>query len=107
MAFKNEEDQNVSLTEYADSEISMLKNEEFLEFSPQPQLHLEAAKQELEEFIPHVRKMSDESILKMAGTDLTRFKKFKNKGEIPREHYIDRARRQVTSESSLTEEERI
>ncbi|XP_006029873.1 transcription termination factor 1 isoform X2 [Alligator sinensis] len=80
VAFENEEDQNVSLTEYADSEISMLKNEEFLEFSPLPQLHLEAAKQELEEFIPHVRKMSDESILKMAGRDLTRFKKFKNKG---------------------------
>ncbi|XP_019396380.1 PREDICTED: transcription termination factor 1 [Crocodylus porosus] len=77
VAFENEEDQNVSLTEYADSEMCMLKDEEFLESMP---LDLEAAKQELEEFIPHVRKMSDESILKMAGRDLNRFKKFKNEG---------------------------
>ncbi|NXE46264.1 TTF1 factor, partial [Casuarius casuarius] len=43
-------------------------------------LDLDTAKQELEEFIPHVRKMSDSSIRKMAGRDLTRFKRFKKQG---------------------------
>ncbi|KFV76198.1 Transcription termination factor 1, partial [Struthio camelus australis] len=43
-------------------------------------LDLDTAKQELEEFIPHVRKMSDSSIRKMAGRDLTRFKHFKKQG---------------------------
>ncbi|KFO82488.1 Transcription termination factor 1, partial [Cuculus canorus] len=41
---------------------------------------LETAKQELEEFIPHVRTMSDSSVRKMAGRDLTRFKQFKKQG---------------------------
>uniref|UniRef100_A0A8B9P7M1 Transcription termination factor 1 n=1 Tax=Apteryx owenii TaxID=8824 RepID=A0A8B9P7M1_APTOW len=43
-------------------------------------MDLDTAKQELEEFIPHVRKMSDSSIRKMAGRDLTRFKHFKKQG---------------------------
>ncbi|NWW94889.1 TTF1 factor, partial [Rhynochetos jubatus] len=41
---------------------------------------LDAARQELEEFIPHVRNISDSSIRKMAGRDLTRFKEFKKQG---------------------------
>ncbi|NWX48112.1 TTF1 factor, partial [Steatornis caripensis] len=41
---------------------------------------LDTAKQELEEFIPHVRSISDSSIRKMAGRDLMRFKKFKKQG---------------------------
>ncbi|NXX19586.1 TTF1 factor, partial [Podargus strigoides] len=41
---------------------------------------LDTAKQELEEFIPHVRNISDNLVMKMAGRDLTRFKQFKNQG---------------------------
>ncbi|NXW16099.1 TTF1 factor, partial [Circaetus pectoralis] len=41
---------------------------------------LDTAKQELEEFIPHVRNISDSSIRKMAGRDLVRFKEFKKQG---------------------------
>ncbi|NWR86587.1 TTF1 factor, partial [Furnarius figulus] len=41
---------------------------------------LDTAKQELEEFIPHVKNMSDSSIRKMAGRDLARFKEFKKQG---------------------------
>ncbi|NXS73827.1 TTF1 factor, partial [Pandion haliaetus] len=41
---------------------------------------LDTAKQELEEFIPHVRNISDSSIRKMAGRDLMRFKQFKKQG---------------------------
>ncbi|NXQ89246.1 TTF1 factor, partial [Nyctibius grandis] len=41
---------------------------------------LDTAKQELEEFIPHVRNIADESIRKMAGRDLMRFKRFKKQG---------------------------
>ncbi|KFQ99324.1 Transcription termination factor 1, partial [Opisthocomus hoazin] len=41
---------------------------------------LDTAKQELEEFIPHVRSISDSSIRKMAGRDLMRFKQFKKQG---------------------------
>ncbi|NXK99224.1 TTF1 factor, partial [Mesembrinibis cayennensis] len=41
---------------------------------------LDTAKQELEEFIPHVRNISDYSIRKIAGRDLVRFKQFKKQG---------------------------
>ncbi|NXY83410.1 TTF1 factor, partial [Alcedo cyanopectus] len=41
---------------------------------------LDAAKQQLEEFIPHVRNISDNSVRKMAGRDLARFKEFKKQG---------------------------
>ncbi|NXU94969.1 TTF1 factor, partial [Xiphorhynchus elegans] len=41
---------------------------------------LDTAKKELEEFIPHVRNISDSSIRKMAGRDLARFKEFKKQG---------------------------
>ncbi|NXD24484.1 TTF1 factor, partial [Spelaeornis formosus] len=43
-------------------------------------MDLDTARQELEEFIPHVRNMSDSSVKKMAGRDLTRFKEFKRQG---------------------------
>ncbi|NWH60647.1 TTF1 factor, partial [Geococcyx californianus] len=43
-------------------------------------MDLETAKQELEEFIPHVRTMSENSVKKMAGRDLMRFKQFKKQG---------------------------
>ncbi|KFP26413.1 Transcription termination factor 1, partial [Colius striatus] len=43
-------------------------------------IDLDTAKQELEEFIPHVRSISDSSIRKMAGRDLARFKEFKKQG---------------------------
>ncbi|NXX74332.1 TTF1 factor, partial [Urocolius indicus] len=43
-------------------------------------IDLDTARQELEEFIPHVRSISDSSIRKMAGRDLARFKQFKKQG---------------------------
>ncbi|NWU94240.1 TTF1 factor, partial [Upupa epops] len=43
-------------------------------------MDLDTARQELEEFIPHVKNISDSSIRKMAGRDLTRFKQFKKQG---------------------------
>ncbi|NWR07824.1 TTF1 factor, partial [Paradoxornis webbianus] len=43
-------------------------------------IDLDTARQELEEFIPHVKNISDSSIKKMAGRDLTRFKEFKKQG---------------------------
>ncbi|NWI50172.1 TTF1 factor, partial [Calyptomena viridis] len=41
---------------------------------------LDTARQKLEEFIPHVKNISDSSIRKMAGRDLARFKEFKKQG---------------------------
>ncbi|NWZ68425.1 TTF1 factor, partial [Acrocephalus arundinaceus] len=43
-------------------------------------IDLDTARQELEEFIPHVKNISDSSIKKMAGRDLMRFKEFKKQG---------------------------
>ncbi|NXQ44124.1 TTF1 factor, partial [Catharus fuscescens] len=43
-------------------------------------IDLDTARQELEEFIPHIKNISDNSIKKMAGRDLTRFKEFKKQG---------------------------
>ncbi|NXB53315.1 TTF1 factor, partial [Leucopsar rothschildi] len=43
-------------------------------------MDLDAARQELEEFIPHVKNISDSSIKRMAGRDLIRFKEFKKQG---------------------------
>ncbi|NXA05783.1 TTF1 factor, partial [Sapayoa aenigma] len=43
-------------------------------------MDLDTARQELEEFIPHVKNISDSSIRKMAGRDLARFKQFKKQG---------------------------
>ncbi|NXO86580.1 TTF1 factor, partial [Sitta europaea] len=41
---------------------------------------LYTVRQELEEFIPHVKNISDSSVRKMAGRDLTRFREFKKQG---------------------------
>ncbi|NWR45416.1 TTF1 factor, partial [Regulus satrapa] len=41
---------------------------------------LDSVRQELEEFIPHVKNISDCSVKKMAGRDLMRFKEFKKQG---------------------------
>ncbi|NXO72375.1 TTF1 factor, partial [Phainopepla nitens] len=43
-------------------------------------MDLDTARQELEEFIPHVKNISDSSVRKMAGRDLMRFKEFKKQG---------------------------
>ncbi|NXT73365.1 TTF1 factor, partial [Zapornia atra] len=43
-------------------------------------MDLDAIKQELEEFIPHVWSISDSSIRQIAGRDLVRFKEFKKQG---------------------------
>ncbi|NXD75035.1 TTF1 factor, partial [Halcyon senegalensis] len=43
-------------------------------------VNLDALKQELEEFIPHVRNISEHSIRKMSERDLARFKQFKKQG---------------------------
>lgn len=70
------EDQNNSFTETME-ELSP-EDEEFLQSLTV--LDLDTAKQELEEFIPHVGQLSDHSIRKMAGRDLLRFKQFKKQG---------------------------
>ncbi|KAM9370812.1 transcription termination factor 1 [Phaethornis superciliosus] len=74
------EDRNNSFTEMAASDEINLDNEETLNSSVSSRLDLDIAKQELEEFIPHVRNISDSSVKKMAGRDLTRFKQFKKQG---------------------------
>ncbi|XP_072209018.1 transcription termination factor 1 [Excalfactoria chinensis] len=70
------EDQNNSVTETTE-ELSA-EDEELLHTLTV--LDLDTAKQELEEFIPHVGQLSDHSIRKMAGRDLLRFKQFKKQG---------------------------
>ncbi|XP_074747314.1 transcription termination factor 1 [Strix uralensis] len=74
------EDQNTSFTRMAASDELSLDDEECLDYSTCSVLDLDTAKQELEEFIPHVRNISDSSIRKMAGRDLMRFKQFKKQG---------------------------
>lgn len=76
------EDQNNSFTEMAASDELSLDDEECLDFTLCSAVDLDTAKQELEEFIPHVRNISDSSIRKMAGRDLVRFKEFKKQGEL-------------------------
>nr|XP_009912585.1 PREDICTED: transcription termination factor 1 isoform X2 [Haliaeetus albicilla] len=73
-------DQNNSFTEMAASDELSLDDEECLDFTLCSAVDLDTAKQELEEFIPHVRNISDSSIRKMAGRDLVRFKEFKKQG---------------------------
>uniref|UniRef100_A0A8C3I8P5 Transcription termination factor 1 n=1 Tax=Chrysemys picta bellii TaxID=8478 RepID=A0A8C3I8P5_CHRPI len=73
-----EEHQDVGFTEFENS--TMLNNEEFLESSMCSAMDLETVKRKLEEFIPQVWTLSETSILKMAGRDLIRFKKFKEQG---------------------------
>ncbi|XP_071621965.1 transcription termination factor 1 isoform X2 [Heliangelus exortis] len=73
-------DRNNSFTEEAASDELSLDNEETLNSTVSSAVDLDTAKQELEEFIPHVKNISDSSIRKMAGRDLTRFKQFKRQG---------------------------
>ncbi|XP_048821603.1 transcription termination factor 1 [Lagopus muta] len=72
------EDQNNSFTETTATDELSLDDEEFLHMVTV--LDLDTARQELEEFIPHVGQLSDHSIRKMAGRDLLRFKQFKRQG---------------------------
>uniref|UniRef100_A0A8C3K2R8 Transcription termination factor 1 n=1 Tax=Calidris pygmaea TaxID=425635 RepID=A0A8C3K2R8_9CHAR len=73
-------DPNSSCTEMADSDKLSVNDEEFINSTMCSVVDLDVAKQELEEFIPHVRNISDSSIRKMAGRDLVRFKQFKKQG---------------------------
>lgn len=59
-----------------------MDGEEILNLAMTSIIDLDTARQELEEFIPHVKNISDNSIKKMAGRDLTRFKEFKKQGEL-------------------------
>lgn len=77
------EDQNNSFTETTATDELSLDDEEFLHMVTV--LDLDTARQELEEFIPHVGQLSDHSIRKMAGRDLLRFKQFKRQGETSKE----------------------
>ncbi|XP_009475248.1 PREDICTED: transcription termination factor 1 [Nipponia nippon] len=79
-ASNRNEDQNSSFTEMAASDELSLDDEECLDSTMCSVMDLDTAKQELEEFIPHVRNISDSSIRKMAGRDLVRFKQFKKQG---------------------------
>ncbi|KAM6117695.1 transcription termination factor 1 isoform 2-T4 [Phoenicopterus ruber ruber] len=79
-ASNRKEDQNSSFTEMVASDELSLDDEECLDSSMHSVMDLDTAKQELEEFIPHVRNISDSSIRKMAGRDLARFKQFKKQG---------------------------
>ncbi|KAM6237541.1 transcription termination factor 1 isoform 2-T8 [Spheniscus humboldti] len=79
-ASNRKKDQNTSFTEMAASEELSLDDEECLDSTMCLIVDLDTAKQELEEFIPHVRSISDSSIRKMAGRDLARFKQFKKQG---------------------------
>lgn len=81
-ASNRKKDQNSSFTEMAALDELNLDDEEFLDSTTCSVVDLDTAKQELEEFIPHVRNISDSSIRKMAGRDLVRFKQFKKQGEL-------------------------
>ncbi|XP_074017148.1 transcription termination factor 1 [Numenius arquata] len=73
-------DQNSSYTEMAASDELSVNDEDFINSTMCSVVDLDVAKQELEEFVPHVRNISDSSIRKMAGRDLVRFKQFKKQG---------------------------
>lgn len=79
-ASNRNKDQNSSFTETAASDEFSLDDEECLDSTMCSVVDLDTAKKELEEFIPHVRNISDSSIRKMAGRDLVRFKQFKKQG---------------------------
>nr|XP_009932554.1 PREDICTED: transcription termination factor 1 [Opisthocomus hoazin] len=80
VASGRKKDQNSFFTEMAASDELSLDDEECLGSMVCSVVDLDTAKQELEEFIPHVRSISDSSIRKMAGRDLMRFKQFKKQG---------------------------
>uniref|UniRef100_A0A8D0HFA0 Transcription termination factor 1 n=1 Tax=Sphenodon punctatus TaxID=8508 RepID=A0A8D0HFA0_SPHPU len=75
-----EDEEAAASIDFSESESFLLEDNEFLESMMLPAVDLETATKELEEFIPHVRKMSAASIRKMAGRDLIRFKKFRERG---------------------------
>lgn len=79
---KKQEKQNSSFAELAASDEVSLDGEEGLDSLMSSVMDLDIARQELEEFIPHVKNISDGSIKKMAGRDLMRFKEFKKQGEL-------------------------
>ncbi|KAM9271174.1 transcription termination factor 1 isoform 2-T3 [Morus bassanus] len=79
-ASNREKDQSSSFSEMAATDEPSLDEEEWLDSTTCSVMDLDTAKQELEQFIPHVRNISDDSIRKMAGRDLMRFKQFKKQG---------------------------
>ncbi|KAK2535327.1 hypothetical protein Q9966_007074 [Columba livia] len=79
-ASNRKKDQNSSFTETVTSEELGPNDEDHVGSRTSSAVDLEAAKQELEEFIPHVRNIAECSIRKMAGKDLARFKQFKEQG---------------------------
>ncbi|XP_010077876.1 PREDICTED: transcription termination factor 1 [Pterocles gutturalis] len=79
VASNSKKDQNSSVAETVASDELSADDEDCLD-SICSFIDLDTAKKELEEFIPHVRSISDSSIRKMAGRDLTRFKQFKKQG---------------------------
>uniref|UniRef100_A0A8C5I9W5 Transcription termination factor 1 n=1 Tax=Junco hyemalis TaxID=40217 RepID=A0A8C5I9W5_JUNHY len=76
----HEEHQNKSFAELAASDDVSVDCEEGLDSVTSLFMDLDTARQALEEFIPHVKNISDSSIRKMAGRDLVRFKEFKKQG---------------------------
>ncbi|KAM9521924.1 transcription termination factor 1 [Guaruba guarouba] len=81
LASNSREDQNISFTRTITTDDGSLDDdEEYLNSTMCLFMNLDTAKQELEEFIPHVRNISDSSVMKMAGRDLMRFKEFKKQG---------------------------
>uniref|UniRef100_A0A8B9IRL7 Transcription termination factor 1 n=1 Tax=Amazona collaria TaxID=241587 RepID=A0A8B9IRL7_9PSIT len=84
LASNRREDQNNSCTRTVTTDDGNLDDddddEEYLNSTMCLFMDLDTAKQELEEFIPHVRNIADTSVMKMAGRDLTRFKEFKKQG---------------------------
>ncbi|OWK61347.1 Transcription termination factor 1 [Lonchura striata] len=77
---KKQKQQNNSFFELAASDEVSVDGEESLDPFMTSVVDLDTARQELEEFIPHVKNISDSSIRKMAGRDLMRFKEFKKLG---------------------------
>ncbi|KAM7033648.1 transcription termination factor 1 [Acridotheres tristis] len=77
---KKQEQQNNSFAELASSDEVSVDGEEGLDSAVTSVMDLDAARQELEEFIPHVKNLSNSSIKRMAGRDLIRFKEFKKQG---------------------------
>ncbi|RLW00513.1 hypothetical protein DV515_00008791 [Chloebia gouldiae] len=77
---KKQKQQNNSFAELAASDDISVDDEEGLDPSMTSVVDLDTARQELEEFVPHVKNISDSSIKKMAGRDLMRFKEFKKLG---------------------------
>ncbi|XP_027543661.1 transcription termination factor 1 isoform X2 [Neopelma chrysocephalum] len=79
-ASNNKKNQNSSFAEMAASDEVSLDDDEYLDSLTSSFMDLDTAREELKEFIPHVKNISDTSIRKMAGRDLARFKEFKKQG---------------------------